>query len=228
MELGHSRPGLDPVLHACIRQVGPEVVSSSWPVPANQVSWGLPCPAHPKSRNVEEVCRFPELPARKPLTYQAKQLIAREVEVEKMRRVEASARARDSPQVSLSRPWAEQGPWRGHGPRCGPTQSTVTVCDFMQVDGGPGGPPGSSGEKELQPPAPCNHKQRLECILKRAALEEQVGADIPVGSHGAALGGLGRRLCSGLVLSPGVQLPAAQHDGSAWARFPPGQGAGTS
>uniref|UniRef100_A0A452DYL5 Chromosome transmission fidelity protein 18 homolog n=1 Tax=Capra hircus TaxID=9925 RepID=A0A452DYL5_CAPHI len=113
--------------------------------------------------NVEEVCRFPELPARKPLTYQAKQLIAREVEVEKMRRVEASARARDSPQV-------KQGPWRGHGPRCGPTHS---------------------GEKELQPPAPCNHKQRLECILKRAALEEQVGADIPVGSHG---------------------LPAAQHD----------------
>lgn len=93
--------------------------------------------------NVEEVCRFPELPARKPLTYQAKQLIAREVEVEKMRRVEASARARDSP----------------------------------QVDGGPGGPPGSSGEKELQPPAPCNHKQRLECILKRAALEEQPERD---------------------------------------------------
>uniref|UniRef100_A0AC11EUU1 Chromosome transmission fidelity factor 18 n=1 Tax=Ovis aries TaxID=9940 RepID=A0AC11EUU1_SHEEP len=93
--------------------------------------------------NVEEVCRFPELPARKPLTYQAKQLIAREVEVEKMRRVEASARARDSP----------------------------------QVDGGPGGPPGGSGEKELRPPAPCNHKQRLECILKRAALEEQPERD---------------------------------------------------
>uniref|UniRef100_A0A4W2H5N7 Chromosome transmission fidelity protein 18 homolog n=1 Tax=Bos indicus x Bos taurus TaxID=30522 RepID=A0A4W2H5N7_BOBOX len=90
--------------------------------------------------NVEEVCRFPELPARKPLTYQAKQLIAREVEVEKMRRVEASARARDGPQVD-------------------------------------GGPPGGSGEKELQPPAPCNHKQRLECILKRAALEEQPERD---------------------------------------------------
>nr|XP_051697419.1 chromosome transmission fidelity protein 18 homolog [Oryctolagus cuniculus] len=49
--------------------------------------------------NVEEVCRFPELPARKPLTYQAKQLIAREIEVEKMRRAEAVARAADSPQV---------------------------------------------------------------------------------------------------------------------------------
>ncbi|XP_011817880.1 PREDICTED: chromosome transmission fidelity protein 18 homolog [Colobus angolensis palliatus] len=33
--------------------------------------------------NVEELCRFPELPARKPLTYQAKQLIAREIEPER-------------------------------------------------------------------------------------------------------------------------------------------------
>ncbi|XP_076998396.1 chromosome transmission fidelity protein 18 homolog [Tamandua tetradactyla] len=47
--------------------------------------------------NLEEVCRFPELPARKPLTYQAKQLIAREIEVEKMRRAEASARAGSQP-----------------------------------------------------------------------------------------------------------------------------------
>uniref|UniRef100_A0A8C6RRV9 CTF18, chromosome transmission fidelity factor 18 n=1 Tax=Nannospalax galili TaxID=1026970 RepID=A0A8C6RRV9_NANGA len=45
--------------------------------------------------NVEKVCRFPELPARKPLTYQAKQLIAREIEVEKMRRAEALAWAGD-------------------------------------------------------------------------------------------------------------------------------------
>lgn len=52
-------------------------------------------------RNVEEVCRFPELPARKPLTYQAKQLIAREIEMEKMRRAEALALARGGPQVSL-------------------------------------------------------------------------------------------------------------------------------
>uniref|UniRef100_A0A286XE30 Chromosome transmission fidelity factor 18 n=1 Tax=Cavia porcellus TaxID=10141 RepID=A0A286XE30_CAVPO len=48
--------------------------------------------------NVEEVCHFPELPARKPLTYQAKQLIAREIEVEKMRRAEALAQARVGPQ----------------------------------------------------------------------------------------------------------------------------------
>lgn len=54
-------------------------------------------------RNVEEVCRFPELPARKPLTYQAKQLIAREIEMEKMRRAEALAWTGGGPQVSL--PW---------------------------------------------------------------------------------------------------------------------------
>ncbi|XP_036680702.1 chromosome transmission fidelity protein 18 homolog isoform X5 [Balaenoptera musculus] len=90
--------------------------------------------------NVEDVCRFPELPTRKPLTYQAKQLIAREIEVEKMRRVEALARARVGPQVD-------------------------------------GGPLGGTGEKGAQPSAPCSHEQRLECILKRAALEEQPERD---------------------------------------------------
>lgn len=50
-------------------------------------------------RNVEELCRFPELPARKPLTYQAKQLIAREVELEKLRRAEV-ARVGKGNQVS--------------------------------------------------------------------------------------------------------------------------------
>ncbi|XP_034276578.1 chromosome transmission fidelity protein 18 homolog isoform X2 [Pantherophis guttatus] len=43
--------------------------------------------------NVEEVCRFPDLPFRKPLTYQAKQLIAREIQVEKMRQMEAPHQA---------------------------------------------------------------------------------------------------------------------------------------
>uniref|UniRef100_A0A8D0L4C1 Chromosome transmission fidelity protein 18 homolog n=1 Tax=Sphenodon punctatus TaxID=8508 RepID=A0A8D0L4C1_SPHPU len=43
--------------------------------------------------NVEEVCRFPDLPLRKPLTYQAKQLVAREIELEKMRRTEAVLQA---------------------------------------------------------------------------------------------------------------------------------------
>ncbi|KAM6299110.1 chromosome transmission fidelity protein 18 homolog [Aegotheles albertisi] len=45
--------------------------------------------------NVEDVCRFPELPARRQLTYQAKQLIAREIELEKMRRTEALLQARN-------------------------------------------------------------------------------------------------------------------------------------
>ncbi|XP_066131475.1 chromosome transmission fidelity protein 18 homolog isoform X1 [Saccopteryx bilineata] len=66
--------------------------------------------------NLEEVCHFPELPARKPLTYQAKQLIAREIEVEKMRRAEAVARDADSPQVDQSAPRA-QDPHREAGGR---------------------------------------------------------------------------------------------------------------
>ncbi|KFW84500.1 Chromosome transmission fidelity protein 18, partial [Manacus vitellinus] len=45
--------------------------------------------------NVEDVCRFPELPARRQLSYQAKQLIAREIELEKMRRTEAVLQARN-------------------------------------------------------------------------------------------------------------------------------------
>ncbi|XP_072415468.1 chromosome transmission fidelity protein 18 homolog isoform X1 [Chiloscyllium punctatum] len=45
--------------------------------------------------NIEDVCRFPELPARRPMTYQAKQLIAREIELEKMRRVEALLNSRN-------------------------------------------------------------------------------------------------------------------------------------
>ncbi|XP_030068799.1 chromosome transmission fidelity protein 18 homolog [Microcaecilia unicolor] len=44
--------------------------------------------------NVEDVCRFPDLPTRKQLSYQAKQLISREIELEKMRRIEALQQAR--------------------------------------------------------------------------------------------------------------------------------------
>ncbi|XP_030890168.1 chromosome transmission fidelity protein 18 homolog [Leptonychotes weddellii] len=101
--------------------------------------------------NVEEVCRFPELPARKPLTYQAKQLIAREIEMEKMRRAEALARVGDSPQVGRVPPGAE-APW------------------------------GGAGDKGAQPPTSHSHEgqrleQRLERILKRAALEEKPERD---------------------------------------------------
>uniref|UniRef100_A0A2K5V8I5 Chromosome transmission fidelity protein 18 homolog n=1 Tax=Macaca fascicularis TaxID=9541 RepID=A0A2K5V8I5_MACFA len=96
--------------------------------------------------NVEELCRFPELPARKPLTYQAKQLIAREIEVEKMRRAEALARAENSPQVDGSSPGLE-------------------------------GLLGGSGEKGMCRPAPRNHEQRLEHIMRRAVREEQPEKD---------------------------------------------------
>lgn len=98
----------------------------------------------PESRNVEEVCRFPELPARKPLTYQAKQLIAREIEMEKMRRAEALARVGDSPQVSP--PWGPepgqggQGRRKGPCPWTGPAQSALTTPFVCRWTGFPQGP----------------------------------------------------------------------------------------
>nr|XP_060642516.1 chromosome transmission fidelity protein 18 homolog [Anolis sagrei ordinatus] len=52
--------------------------------------------------NMEEVCRFPDLPSRKPLSYQTKQLIAREIELEKMRRTEAVLQARNADLVSMT------------------------------------------------------------------------------------------------------------------------------
>ncbi|XP_048349449.1 chromosome transmission fidelity protein 18 homolog isoform X2 [Sphaerodactylus townsendi] len=58
--------------------------------------------------NVEEICRFPDLPARKQLTYQAKQLIAREIELEKMRRTEAALQARNSSQELAGSPVAKE------------------------------------------------------------------------------------------------------------------------
>ncbi|XP_035259553.1 chromosome transmission fidelity protein 18 homolog [Anguilla anguilla] len=45
--------------------------------------------------NVEEAARFPGLPPRRQLTYQAKQMIAREIELERMRRAEAVLQARN-------------------------------------------------------------------------------------------------------------------------------------
>nr|XP_008120362.1 PREDICTED: chromosome transmission fidelity protein 18 homolog [Anolis carolinensis]XP_008120363.1 PREDICTED: chromosome transmission fidelity protein 18 homolog [Anolis carolinensis]XP_008120364.1 PREDICTED: chromosome transmission fidelity protein 18 homolog [Anolis carolinensis]XP_008120365.1 PREDICTED: chromosome transmission fidelity protein 18 homolog [Anolis carolinensis]XP_008120366.1 PREDICTED: chromosome transmission fidelity protein 18 homolog [Anolis carolinensis] len=52
--------------------------------------------------NVEEVCRFPDLPSRKPLSYQTKQLIAREIDLEKMRRMEALLQARNADPFSMT------------------------------------------------------------------------------------------------------------------------------
>ncbi|XP_074742288.1 chromosome transmission fidelity protein 18 homolog isoform X2 [Strix uralensis] len=88
--------------------------------------------------NVEDVCRFPDLPARRQLTYQAKQLIAREIELEKMRRTEALLQARN----------LSEEPGNGLGER------------------------GDTG-----PVVPPNHQQRLEHIVRRAAVEDKPETD---------------------------------------------------
>ncbi|KAF4792035.1 chromosome transmission fidelity protein 18 [Turdus rufiventris] len=77
--------------------------------------------------NVEAVCRFPALPARRQLSYQAKQLIAREIELEKMRRAEARNLAQDP----------------GNGLREEPAETP-------------------------------SHQQRLEHIVRRAAVQDKV------------------------------------------------------
>ncbi|KAM6054227.1 chromosome transmission fidelity protein 18 homolog [Chlamydotis macqueenii] len=91
--------------------------------------------------NVEDVCRFPDLPVRRQLTYQAKQLIAREIELEKMRRTEAVLQARNL---------CEE-------PGNGPSEAAE------QADAGPAVTP--------------NHQQRLEHIVRRAAVEEKPETD---------------------------------------------------
>uniref|UniRef100_A0A8C4ULJ5 Chromosome transmission fidelity protein 18 homolog n=1 Tax=Falco tinnunculus TaxID=100819 RepID=A0A8C4ULJ5_FALTI len=91
--------------------------------------------------NVEDVCRFPDLPARRQLTYQAKQLIAREIELEKMRRMETLLQARNP----------------GEEPRNGLSEAGE------QADAGPAVPP--------------NHHQRLEHIVRRAAVEDKPETD---------------------------------------------------
>lgn len=106
---------------------------------------------------MEDVCRFPQLPARKPLTYQAKQLIAHEIEVEKMRRAEAKA----GPQVST---WpCAQG---GTTPVLAQTFSPGGP-HILQVSRAVPGVQSSAGVKG-------SLEQRLEHILQRTALEEQV------------------------------------------------------
>ncbi|XP_061849220.1 chromosome transmission fidelity protein 18 homolog [Colius striatus] len=91
--------------------------------------------------NVEDVCRFPDLPARRQLTYQAKQLIAREIELEKMRRTEALLQARN------------QGEEPGYGLSKAEEEAAT----------GPAGTP--------------NHQQRLEHIVRRAAVEDKPETD---------------------------------------------------
>ncbi|NXK51855.1 CTF18 protein, partial [Chauna torquata] len=101
--------------------------------------------------NVEDVCRFPDLPARKQLTYQAKQLIAREIELEKMRRTEALLQARNLSEETCSGVSSPQEPARG------PSETAES---------------GDTG-----PAVPRNHQQRLEHIVRRAAVEDKPETD---------------------------------------------------
>ncbi|XP_054246859.1 chromosome transmission fidelity protein 18 homolog [Indicator indicator] len=91
--------------------------------------------------NVEDVCRFPDLPARRQLSYQTKQLIAREIELEKMRRTEAVLQARSLPREP------------GNG-----------LSEARE--------PG-----DMRPTETPNHQQRLEHIVRRAAVEEKPETD---------------------------------------------------
>ncbi|CAI5792381.1 transmission fidelity 18 homolog isoform X1 [Podarcis lilfordi] len=97
--------------------------------------------------NMEEVCRFPDLPLRKPLTYQAKQLIAREIELEKMRRTEALLHARNSGQAMETTLLPKEGNHK------------------------------ASHEPALPESRVRNHKQRLDQIVKRATFEEKPETD---------------------------------------------------
>uniref|UniRef100_A0A8C9VEL6 Chromosome transmission fidelity protein 18 homolog n=1 Tax=Scleropages formosus TaxID=113540 RepID=A0A8C9VEL6_SCLFO len=67
--------------------------------------------------NVEEAVRFPGLPPRRQLTYQAKQMIARELELERMRRAEAALLARNPLQVSPPGDKADKTGLRNHQQR---------------------------------------------------------------------------------------------------------------
>ena len=204
---------------------------------------------------MEEVCRFPELPVRKPLTYQAKQLVAQEILVEKMRRVEVVAQAGDNPQVSPPQALGRvtpgrAGPLEGTLPLVCTVHSALTTPHFLQDKGPPGayGALGNPGEKGVQPPTPHSqehsHEQRLERILRRAALEEQVQGQGPVGvgrgdgggrwAWGGGMGGgaqcswggAGRTCGRGWLLGAclKVQLPNSAWWGSTCAQFPPWTG----
>ncbi|KAM4697485.1 chromosome transmission fidelity protein 18 homolog isoform 1-T1 [Rhinophrynus dorsalis] len=97
--------------------------------------------------NVEEVCRFPDLPARKQLTYQAKQLIAREIELEKMRRTEAFQQAKNA------------------------ARETVTTTKSGNIT------EEKNAAKNTLKTGKLNHEQRLENIMKKAAFEEKPEKD---------------------------------------------------
>ncbi|XP_010211448.1 PREDICTED: chromosome transmission fidelity protein 18 homolog [Tinamus guttatus] len=99
--------------------------------------------------NVEDVCRFPDLPARRQLTYQAKQLIAREIELEKMRRTEALLQERKGHEVGTA------GPGRGSRGRSEGEEKPQLAPLLLQR----------------------NHEQRLELLVRRGGSGDKPETD---------------------------------------------------
>lgn len=153
---------------------------------------GPALPRSPQSRNVEEVAAFLScLPASPSPTKPSSSLPAGGSGEDAAGGGLGSGQ-RQPPGEASPGPGQSRALGEDRGARCGPTQSTVAVCDFLQVDGGPRGPPGARGRKGARPTCPVQLQKAAAGVYPEEAALEQVGADIPVGSHGAVLGGLGR------------------------------------
>lgn len=109
-------------------------------------------------RRVEEVVRYPSLPPRRQLTYQAKQTISREMEQEKMRRAEQLIQQRNPAAVRHTQRWRSTG--AAHAAR-------QDACLFSVVQ--------KPEEKKKRGPTPTtNHQQRLENIVRQTRVEARV------------------------------------------------------
>ncbi|XP_024115257.1 chromosome transmission fidelity protein 18 homolog isoform X1 [Oryzias melastigma] len=83
---------------------------------------------------VEEVARFPGLPPRRQLTYQAKQTISREMELEKMRRAEQLMLQRNPAGKKEEKKSAAPAPVRNHQQRLENIVKQTTVESRPEVD----------------------------------------------------------------------------------------------
>ncbi|KAM9792985.1 chromosome transmission fidelity protein 18 homolog [Neosynchiropus ocellatus] len=83
---------------------------------------------------VEEVVRFPGLPPRRQLTYQAKQTVSREMEQEKMRRAEQVLLQRNPPQVKAGEKKAAPRHAHNHQQRLETIVRQTTVESRPEVD----------------------------------------------------------------------------------------------
>uniref|UniRef100_A0A8C7A2C8 Chromosome transmission fidelity protein 18 homolog n=1 Tax=Nothoprocta perdicaria TaxID=30464 RepID=A0A8C7A2C8_NOTPE len=114
-------------------------------------------------QNVEDVCRFPDLPARRQLTYQAKQLIAREIELEKMRRMEALLQERKGGEGHEE---GRSGPEHRHQP----APLTLSLCfSLLQPETDFFGRP---LVKKAAAPAPASQPDEQD------AMEQQLGTAV--------------------------------------------------